>query len=62
MNVIQVVLLLTGVCMIFWPSALTKMRDRTKPEALKKTKDMGCWLFAAGVIWLIADYVIHIFS
>ena len=62
MNVIQAVLLLTGVCMIFCPRALTKMQDRETPEALKKTKDMGRWLFSAGIIWLIADYVINIFS
>ncbi|MBR2402416.1 MAG: permease [Lachnospiraceae bacterium] len=62
MNVIQVVLLLTGACMIFAPRALTKMQDREKPEALKKTKDMGVWLFLAGVIWLVADYVIKMFS
>jgi len=62
MNVIQAVLLLTGACMIFCPRALTKMQDREKPEALKKTKDMGRWLFCAGVIWLAADYIIRIFS
>ena len=61
MNVIQAVLFLTGACMVFSPRALTKMQDREKPEALKKTKDMGCWLFAAAMIWLIADYAIHIF-
>lgn len=62
MNVIQVVLLLTGVCMIFAPRALTKMQDREKPEALKKTKDMGVWLLLAGIIWLVADYIINMFS
>ena len=48
--------------MIFCPRALTKMQDREKPDALKKTKDMGVWLFLAGVIWLVADYVIKMFS
>lgn len=62
MNVIQAVLLLTGACMIFCPRALTKRHDRENADSLKKTKDMGVWLFLAGVIWLIADYVIHIFS
>ena len=62
MNVIQAVLLLTGTCMIFAPRALTKMQDREKLEALKKTKDMGRWLLTAGIIWLITDGIINIFS
>lgn len=61
MNIIQVVLLLTGGCMIFFPRALTKMQDREKTDALKKTKDMGQWLVAAGLIWLIVDCIINYF-
>lgn len=48
--------------MIICPRALTKMQDRENTEALKKTKNMGYWLLFAGVIWLIADYVINMFS
>jgi len=61
MNVIQAVILMTGACMIFCPRALTKMQDRGNADALKRTKNMGYWLFFAGVIWLIADYVINLF-
>lgn len=62
MNVIQAVLVLTGACMIFCPRALTKMQERENPDALKKTRNMGYWLLFAGVIWLVADYVIQMFS
>ena len=62
MNIIQVVLLLTGACMIIFPQALTKMQDRDKTDKVKKTKDMGYWLFFAAIIWFIADYLINLFS
>ena len=61
MNVIQAVLLLTGICMIICPRALTKMQDRGNQQALKKTKNMGYWLFFAAIIWLVADYIINMF-
>ena len=61
MNVIQVVLLLTGVCMIVCPRALTKKQDREKQDVVKKTKDMGYWLFFAAIIWFIADYIVNMF-
>ena len=59
MNVIQVVLILTGAFMILCPMALTKRQNRGNAAEVKKTKDMGYWLLFAGIIWLVADYILN---
>jgi len=61
MNIIQAVLLLTGVCMVFFPKILTKMQDREKEDVVKRTKNLGYWVFFAAVIWVVADYLIDTF-
>lgn len=59
MNIIQAVLLLTGACMVFFPRSLTKMRDREKEDAVKRTRNVGYWIFLAMVIWLVTDYFLR---
>ena len=59
MNIIQAVLVLTGICMIFLPRLLTKMQDREKDDVVKRTRNIGYWLFLAAVIWLVTDYFLR---
>ena len=61
MNIIQVVLIMTGVCMIFFPKILTKMQDRDKEDVVKRTRNLGYWVFFAAVIWVVADYLINLY-
>lgn len=61
MNIIQAVLIMTGVCMVFFPKILTKMQDREKEDVVKRTKNLGYWVFFAAVIWVVADYLIDTF-
>lgn len=61
MNIVQAVLLLTGACMVFFPRVLTKMQDRDKEEVVKRTKNLGYWVFFAAIIWIAADYIITMF-
>ena len=51
---IQVILLLTGILMIASPGAMTRKDDRNNPEAVKRTKIWGYWIFFAGLIWVIS--------
>lgn len=55
MVLIQTVLLMTGALMIAAPGALTRKTDRNNPEAVKKTKTMGKWLFVAAIIWVVCS-------
>ena len=41
--------------MIAAPGALTRKTDRNNPEAVKKTKTMGKWLFVAAIIWVVCS-------
>ncbi|MBR5127408.1 MAG: permease [Roseburia sp.] len=61
MNIIQAVLILTGVCMVFFPKVLTKMQDREKDAVVKRTRNLGYWVFFAAIIWVVADYLIDIY-
>lgn len=58
MVLIQAVLLMTGALMIVAPGALTRKSDRNNPEAVKKTKTMGNWLFIAAIIWVICSILL----
>ena len=59
MNIIQAVLVLTGICMIFFPRLLTKMQDREKDDVVKRTRNIGYWLFLAALLWLVTDYFLR---
>ena len=59
MNIIQAVLILTGACMVFFPKILTRMQDRENAEVVKRTRNLGYWLFFAAIIWVVVDYVIN---
>lgn len=61
MNIIQAVLIMTGICMVFFPKILTKMQDRDKEDVVKRTRNLGYWVFFAAVIWVVADYLINLY-
>lgn len=53
MELIQGVLLLTGLFMTVAPKYATRKEAREDAEAVKKNRTRGIWLFAAAVIWVI---------
>ena len=61
MNIIQAVLIMTGIGMVFFPKILTKMQDRDKEDVVKRTRNLGYWVFFAAVIWVVADYLINLY-
>ena len=57
MQLIQMVLLLTGVLMVVAPRACTRKESRGDAEAEKRTRTMGGWLVAAAIIWFITEKI-----
>lgn len=57
MQLIQTVLLLTGLLMVAAPRSCTRKEARGNAEAEKRTRTMGGWLVAAAVIWLITERI-----
>lgn len=47
------VLLLTGLLMVIAPGACTRKDQRGDLSAEKKIRQIGIWLVAAAVIWII---------
>lgn len=47
--------------MVFFPKILTKMQDRDKEDVVKRTRNLGYWVFFAAVIWVVADYLINLY-
>lgn len=58
MNLIQFVMLLTGLLMAFAPWACTRRQARGNPEAEKRTRTMGIWLMVAAGIWLVTAHIL----
>lgn len=55
MQLVRMVLLLTGLLMLAAPGACTRKELRGNAEAEKRTRTMGGWLAAAAVIWLVTE-------
>lgn len=58
MQLIRMVLLLTGLLMVAAPRACTRKEARGDAEAEKRTRTMGGWFMAAAIIWIITEAVI----
>ena len=57
MQLIRMVLLLTGLLMVVAPRACTRKGSRGDQAAEKKIRTMGGWLTAAAIIWLVTDMI-----
>lgn len=57
MQLIRMVLLLTGLLMVVAPRSCTRKEARGNQEAEKKIRTMGGWLTAAAIIWLVTDMI-----
>lgn len=55
MQLIRMVLLLTGLLMVAAPKACTRKEARGDAEAEKRTRTMGGWFVAAAIIWMITE-------
>lgn len=53
MFLLQMVMLLTGFLMAVAPGACTRKESRDDRDAVRRTRAMGMWLFAAAVIWIL---------
>lgn len=57
MQLIRMVLLLTGLLMVAAPRSCTRKEARGDAEAEKRTRTLGGWLVAAAVIWMITEKI-----
>ena len=55
---LPIVMLMTGLLMMAKPRVCTKKEMRGDAKAEQKTRDMGKWVFVAGIIWVVAELII----